>query len=97
MPDDDACGQICPSCCQLRHAAAPATGQLPAIRQQARRKTEPWPSQQAQIISVLALAGEAGSVQAFGSVLRRAEDWWLRLHVVGFREVDNAGPRLGWA
>jgi hypothetical protein len=43
----------------------------------------------------LALAGEAGSVQALGSVLRRAEDWWLRLHVVGFREVDNAGPRLG--
>ena len=42
----------------------------------------------------LALAGEAGSVQALGSVLRRAEDWWLRLHVVGFREVDNAGPRL---
>ena len=53
MPDDDAYGQICPSCCQLRHAATPATGQLPAIRPQARRKTEPWPSKQAQITSDL--------------------------------------------
>src|SRR5260221_7818886 len=43
------------------------------------------------------VAVEAGCVAAFGSVPRRPADRCPRLHVVGFREVeDDAGPvRLG--